>query len=424
MVIGGTDFRVGKNEGGVAYVNAFASENLPNIAYVFPFDKFDGSMNTDIVLANTASHEAGHAFGLFHQSLWNGSERVKEYHPGDGNRVYIMGDHGEARAVWWEGTNSEGDSQDDMATLARAENGFGYRPDDHGNGLGGASSMNVGTATFKYYAPDGSGGSVRVTEKRGALIASGVIEKTDDLDYFRFDTGGGNVAIRLAQPRVAESGSNVGNLRATMRLFDSSGNRLEEDLDVVGGDYKVFDRNLAAGTYFVEVGSFGEYGDVGQYTLTVVEDTGARVVNSEFLSLSPNLAGLKVTFNEAINPLTFTAMDVRIGGGAAGVGVVEVKQLADPRQFLVTLLPTYMTPMKVAIGPDIADLFGNRMDQNQNGVKGELSDYYLASYMAGYLDGGLDGGLETNDDSTTKTTLATKNRLLSSRLVDAVFDEF
>ena len=50
-----------------------------------------------------------------------------------------MGDHDAAQAVWWRGTNSEGNFQDDMEVIARAENGFGYRPDDHANGLAAAS---------------------------------------------------------------------------------------------------------------------------------------------------------------------------------------------------------------------------------------------------------------------------------------------
>ena len=63
------------------------------------------------------------------------------------------------RSLWWAGLNSEGVFQDDMATLARSANGFGYRADDHAEEILGASPMKLGktyvvTGYDENYDPD------------------------------------------------------------------------------------------------------------------------------------------------------------------------------------------------------------------------------------------------------------------------------
>jgi hypothetical protein len=63
-----------------------------------------------------------------------------------------------------------------------------------------------------------------------------------------------------------------------------------------------------------------------------------------------------------------------------------VAPTSDPRRFEITLNPSGYTQTKVAIGPDIVDQFGNRMNQNQNQLNGELADYALAAYAAAYAE--------------------------------------
>ncbi len=149
VAIGGVDFVEGENARGRARLNVFSNDS-PNVVYVFPLDKetvFSNGLHkprTAHELGGAVSHEVGHAFGLEHQSRWGvaGFSPVEERHGGDGPvgmpsvRAPIMGNHTNGqRAVWWTGLDHLGRIQNDMATLARDANGFGYRWDDHANGL-------------------------------------------------------------------------------------------------------------------------------------------------------------------------------------------------------------------------------------------------------------------------------------------------
>src|SRR5262249_39123079 len=149
-----------------------------------------------------------------------------------------------ARSIWWYGPDHDGNLQDDMAVIASANNGFGFRTDDHGDTFASASDM----------TPDGTGWS-----------ASGVIEQTTDRDVVRVDTGR-NVTVRGDPPAVGA------NLDATVSLFDSAGNLIASadpntpDRGELGAELTA---TVPSGTYYVVVGSHGDYGDVGQYTVTV-----------------------------------------------------------------------------------------------------------------------------------------------------------
>ena len=135
-------------------------------------------------VAEASSHEAGHSFGLDHQASYDGAGRLTdEYYagPGDG-RAPIMGDSYDAtRGVWWAGQSSYSpyEFQDDMNIIARPGNGFGYRPDEHSNGIAGATPLTL------------SGNQV---------AGSGVIMIMADTDFFSFTTGAGTVTISAVVP--------------------------------------------------------------------------------------------------------------------------------------------------------------------------------------------------------------------------------
>jgi uncharacterized protein YdeI (BOF family) len=355
------DFR-GTDKLGFAKLGSYADSSAPNVAYAFA--TVQGRSTTVDEIGLTVSHEAGHAFGLEHYAEDTGTfayapimaEKVSEHQ----------------RTVWWV----DG-SQNDMEVIASQANGFGYRPDDYKSSLAEATSM---TAT------------------NAGLYVRGVIGKNTDYDTFRFETGGGEVKILLDVASFAP------NLDARFWLFDSTGALIHsaDNPDRLYADLTV---PLSAGTYFVMAGGTGISCDVGQYTLTVRETSGPQVVSSQFQTISSTLTGLLLTFNEPINASTFTAADVRINGGILGAGVVGVQQLSD-RQFLVTMSAPANTGLTVAIGPDILDRFGNRMDQNKNGISGESSDVYSTTRFPSRLLGAYDTELTTSPTSPTKSKLS------------------
>ena len=67
--------------------------------------------------------------------------------------------------IWYNGTNSLGVLQDDMAILANSTNGFGYRSDDHGNTIGSATAL---------------------TKVGNTWSGAGIIGTNSDVDVFSF----------------------------------------------------------------------------------------------------------------------------------------------------------------------------------------------------------------------------------------------
>ncbi len=80
--IGGGSAWAGGTYGGVAYVDSFTS-TIVNTGYVFSSNLGNGYPK---YVGDAVSHEAGHTFGLRHQSAYNGTTKTAEYQsgPGDG----------------------------------------------------------------------------------------------------------------------------------------------------------------------------------------------------------------------------------------------------------------------------------------------------------------------------------------------------
>lgn len=244
VVIGGNGnwFTTSTSTKGVALIGSFANDD-PNVCFVFSSNFSVTEMKS---VAEAVSHEAGHAFGLMHQSLYDGSSLVREYHTGllGTGIAPIMGNSLNAtRGLWWQGTSTSASTiQDDLSILSNNTNGFGYRTDDHGDTQAVASSFMV------------SGSQ---------LSAAGIITKTSDVDVFKFDAASaGSITVNLVLPAN-------NNLHGKIKLSDSSGRTLAEvDPPGVTQFNATLTAQVAAGTYFVTVASHGGYGDIGQYSLT------------------------------------------------------------------------------------------------------------------------------------------------------------
>ncbi len=107
------------------------------------------------------------------------------------------------------------------------------------------------------------------------------------------------------------------------------------------------------------------------------DTTGARVTTAAFTGSTPNTYNrVRVAFNEAIDPNTFSPSDVALtgpGGGATSVTSVTPVS-GSSTQFDITFAnQTVFGNYAVTVGPDVWDVAGNLMDQNANGTNGEAT---------------------------------------------------
>ena len=236
--IGGDGAWTGGYYGGVAYLNTFSWSSISNNAYVFSDNMWSAKH-----VAEASSHEAGHAFGLYHQSTYDSAgNKVREYNMGNSQWAPHMGvGYSSQVTTWHNGTSSQSSStyQDDMAILAGSRNGFGYRPDDHGGDAISATSLMTSGAN---------------------LQNSGLISRNADADWFAFSTFDGNVSFTV---QVAEVGA---NLDAVIELRDADGS-LITTVDPSATLGASLSTQLATGSYYLVVRSTGQYGHVGTYTI-------------------------------------------------------------------------------------------------------------------------------------------------------------
>jgi len=277
VVIGGSNGWFGGG-GGVAYIGSFTYADYSyGTAWVFPENLGGGNAK---FVADAAIHEAGHTFGLFHQQQINANGVVvSEYRTSENDAVSApnMGvAYYRDRGVWSNGNIGYGNSQfirqDDFAQLASTSaapynhpvlgtssfNGFGVRADDFANTFAAATAI----------PPAVDGGLFGAPTPR-VLSISGVIERITDVDMFSFSLGGGDVSIDIDNALFGAM------LDTRLMLYSSTGTLLETvnppiSAGVAGLGLDVrWTGFLDGGTYYVGVAGAGNYGDLGQYTLSV-----------------------------------------------------------------------------------------------------------------------------------------------------------
>ncbi len=256
---------------GVSYLNSYASGGpANNTAFTFgnnfgsatgQSESDFGSMNSAnlakaIEMANTSSHEFGHALGLLHYGGSNPQLNALMHTP----------DFGLSRERWVAGMTHSGESpviyQDDVAIISNATNTFGYRADDVGNTRPAATILNNVGNTYS---------------------ASGLIHQVSDVDVFRF-SGSGSTTIAL---NIQER---IGNLDGEVWLYDAAGNLLSTN------ETSQLSASLtyalpSAGNYYVEVHSDGGPGEIGQYALsisTTVPTVGGTISGKVFRDTNLN----------------------------------------------------------------------------------------------------------------------------------------
>ncbi len=261
VIVGGMGEWYGDGSfGGVAMEGGFTSQWSSNTAFVFAGQSpFNLSW-----LGNTIAHEAGHLFGLDHQSNRDlpPGERDHDYsiggtEPTSGNFVGpVMGNTNTAASGWWLGPtpdylgNGANTLQNDVTGLAAV---LGYRADDAGN-----------TRTL----------AKQVGAINGIVDLNGVIETVADADWYTFNTRGGLATLYVNFDVLVPS-----MLSPTVELRDANGNLIATAEQVA--QFGRIEANLPAGTYSIMVkgdgwlpvvgsnnGYTNSYADIGSYRIT------------------------------------------------------------------------------------------------------------------------------------------------------------
>lgn len=300
----------GSSAGGVAYVNSFTwGDNSP--CFVFSALQSFNVKN----IAEAASHEAGHTLGLRHQSSYNAScVKLSDYNWGQGTGEIgwapIMGAaYNQNMTLWNSGPNSLGCGviQSDLSIITNATNGFGYRADDH--------TDVYATATVSSF------------DANGEFTISGVVEKNDDKDLFKF------TMPTFGRLQLDAIPYNVGT--------SNSGSDLDLQVEILDGSYasvgtynpgnllsSVIDTFISAGTFYLRIDGKGniyapEYGSLGSYSLKATY-TDAAILPIRRLELRGKLDGdthslnwlidadeniMKQVIEVSANGINFTPLD-------------------------------------------------------------------------------------------------------------------
>ncbi|ANF49505.1 hypothetical protein A0O34_02575 [Chryseobacterium glaciei] len=228
---------------GIALINSFSSNSdLPCWAFT------SGAGTSGKIIGEIASHELGHTLGLNHDG-----QGQYAYYSGHGDWAPIMGaSYYKSITQWSKGdyTNAT-NHQDDLTIITNTTNNVGYRADIHGSTISTATTLNLS----------------------GSAENKGVIDHTDDVDLFQFNTAGGNIILNI---QTTERHSNL-LLKAS--LYDSKNELI--------GTYKgtpsnlsapiTINTNLNAGNYYLAITGIGDgtvdtgytsYASLGAYNIT------------------------------------------------------------------------------------------------------------------------------------------------------------
>ncbi len=133
----------------------------------------------------------------------------------------------------------------------------------------------------------------------------------------------------------------------------------------------------------------------GKVTTGGVVNAGAAVANTAgpyvvsptsggTITSGTGFASLQLTFNEEINPATFTPDQVTLSGPGGVIPTNEVTVTvvsgSNDHEFQISFPAQNATGnYNLAVGPDIQDWYGNDMNQNRNGSNGESTDSFTAT---------------------------------------------
>jgi hypothetical protein len=262
----------GPGTGGIAGLGTFGNDT---VCWVFWENEYRA--------AYAASHEVGHTLHLKHDST-NAREATAAipgttYYPGHGDGetswAPLMG-NGDITVSdpfkypnvtqWSIGDYSDANNQeDDLAIITTQNNGLSYREDDYGDLPLLAETLSATAGVISHY---------------------GIIETTDDQDWFKFVTVGGPIQIAADVTDIMSTEGHTGsltygtNLAIELTLYDVNGVQIDQSSATTSTLGATLTTNLSLGeaTYYIGIDGagrkdpltdgFSDYGSLGEYLIT------------------------------------------------------------------------------------------------------------------------------------------------------------
>jgi predicted Zn-dependent protease len=292
------------NTSGYAAINSYTNTEV-NVVYVFA--KYINTWSTTdsegryrdlrAVMANTASHEAGHAFGLEHHG---------NYDVGTILTTPIMGSNTQGDRTLWSTYTVGSTTYDSVSRLA---NLFGTRPDDFSNSLTKASEF-----PMTYNAIYGWTG-----------VVQGVISGVTDADVFRLTTSTTNTyKMTVTVPQFGNLDSQLAIYNVRKSLFGAEMYTLVSVVDPAITQYHPFSGlgattniSLGAGTWAIVVRSHGSYGDIGNYRFSITIPSSQPYIDLKGTVLTAGTTTSTMTSSANTLPITNTTSTATKAYGGA-----------------------------------------------------------------------------------------------------------
>ncbi|HEY0889925.1 MAG TPA: hypothetical protein VGE38_09970 [Nocardioides sp.] len=246
--------------GGIAWLNTFSdisSTGYYQTAWVFAGALLDDPMR----IAEAASHEAGHTFGLEHDGT-----STDEYYDGHGNWAPIMGvGYYSAVTQWSDGSYTDANNHQDDVTIIGSAAHAPVRADEAVGTVEGAAGIPAGTA---------------------------YISSRDDVDVYDLGVCEGAVTVTATPAPLGP------NLDIALQVLTGDGTPFGAETDPPSGQIgdggatvpvatgltaSMSDPAVPVGTYFVSIrgagaDSYDDYGSLGAYTLETIGCTAPTSV--------------------------------------------------------------------------------------------------------------------------------------------------